>query len=197
MNQTKNLCLFALQCRIAIKSDCVFFASSKIRFIEKIIAKSANAVKTRTRRANRYVIEFASIFLLLMIYNCFNNLLSRSWTFDEIRTFFWSLTVRSTIAIIQSISFFVFAIFVVVLRCKRIISFRWRMFLTRERRHVSNCSIYEQKRKSKIFFEFKYVFSKLSYFVCDWFVKWACLFIFFVWRKEWKRLSFSKINDNW
>ena len=166
----------------------MFFASSTIRSVKKIIERSANAAKTRTRRANRYVFEFVSIFFSLIIHNCFDSLLSRSWTFDEIRTLFWSLIVRSTIAIIQSISFFVFAIFVVALRCERIISSRWRMFLTREKRHVLNCSIYEQKRKSEIFFEFRYVFSKLSCFVCDWFVKWACLFILFRMTKRMKTI---------
>ena len=62
MNQTKILCLFVSQCRIAIENDCVFSASSTIRSVEKIIEKSANAAKTRTRCANRYVFEFASIF---------------------------------------------------------------------------------------------------------------------------------------
>ena len=167
MSQTKILCLFALQCRIAIKSCCVFFASNMTRFVKKIIEEFANVVKSRMHRANRYVLEFVAIFLLLMIHNYFDSLRSRSWTFDEIRTLFWSLTVRSTIAIIQSISFFVFANFVVALRSEKNISSRWRTFLTREKQHVSNCSIFKQKRKQKIFFKFKFVFSKLSCFVCD------------------------------
>ena len=188
--------MFVSQCRIATESDCVFRALSTIRSADEIIERFANAAKTRIRRASWYVFEFASIFFSLIIHNYFDNLLSRSWTFDEIRTLFWSLTVRLTIAITQLISFFVFAIFVVALQCERIISFRWRIFLTREKRHVLNCSIYEQRKKSKIFFEFRYVFSKLSCFVCDWFIKWACSFIFFRMTKRMKT-TFVFENKRW
>ena len=62
MNQTKILCLFASQCRIAIENCCVFSALNMIWFVEKIIEKSANVVKFRMRRANRYVFEFVTIF---------------------------------------------------------------------------------------------------------------------------------------
>ena len=99
-------------------------------------------------------VRICSDFFLLIIYSCFNSLCSRSWTFDEIRTFFWSLTVRSTIAIIRSTSCLDFANFVVALRFEKNISFRWRIFLIREKQHVSNCSIYKQRKKSEIFFEF-------------------------------------------
>ena len=62
------------------------------------------------------------------------------------------------------------------------------MFLIREKQHVLNCSTYKQWRKQKIFFEFKYVFSKLSCFVCDWFDKWACSFILFFMTKKMKTI---------
>ena len=169
---------FASSCRIAIKNCFVFSASSIIRFEEEIIEKFTNVAKFCTRRVDRYVLEFKMIFFSLMIHSCLDSLHLRQWIFVEIRTFFWSLIVESTNAIISSSSFFDFANFVVALRCEKIISFRWRTFLTREKQHVLNCLIYEQKRKQKIFFEFKYVFSKLSCFVCDWLVKWACSFIF-------------------
>ena len=62
MNQTKNLCLLVSQCRIATESFCVSFVLSTTRYAEKIIAEFANDVKMRTRRVDRYVLEFASIF---------------------------------------------------------------------------------------------------------------------------------------
>ena len=167
MNQTKILCLFVLQCRIAIESFCVFSVLSTIRFVKKIIARSANDVKSRTRRVDRYVLEFASIFFSLMIHSCLDSLHQRQWIFVEIRTFFWSLTVRSTNAIISSTLCFDFANFVVALRFERSISFRWRTCSTREKQHVSNCSICKQRKRQELFFAFRYVFSKLSYFVCD------------------------------
>ena len=167
-----------------------------IRFVKKIIEKFVNVAKSGTRCVDRYVFEFATIFLSLMIYNCFNSLRFRRWIFVEISTLFWSLIIESTNAIISSTSFFDFAIFVVVLRCKKITSFRWRTYSIRAKQHVSNCSIYEQK-KTKDFFRIQIYFSKLSCIVCDWFVKWICLFLLFLWRKKWKRLSFSKVNNDW
>ena len=53
------------------------------------------------------------------------------------------------------------------------------------------------KKRQEIFFAFKYVFSKLLCFVYDWLVKWICSFILFRTTKKMKRLSFSKINDDW
>ena len=186
MNQTKNLCLLVSQCRIAIESDCVFRASSTIWSADEIIEKSANAAKTRTRCASRYVFEFSSIFFSLIIYNCFNSLFSRSWTFDEIRTLFWSLTVRSTIAITQSISFFVFAIFVVALRCEKIID------------DTSQTVQFINKEENQKFSSNSDMFSRNCHVlsVTDLLNELVHLF-FFVWRKEWKRFSFSKINDDW
>ena len=188
ITQKRILCSFASSCRIAIESYFVFFASNMIRSVEKIIERSANAAKFCTRRVDQYMFESATIFLLLMIHNCFDNLRLRQWIFVEIRAFSWLLTVESTNAIISSTSFFDFANFVVVLRCEKIILSRWRMFLTRERQHVSNYSIYEQKRKQEIFFEFKYVFSKLLCFVCDWLVKWICSFILLFMTKRMKTI---------
>ena len=121
---------------------------------------------------NRYVFEFAAIFLLLMIHSCFDNLRLRRWIFVEISTLFWSLIVESTNTIISSTSFFDFANFVVALRCEKIISFRWRTYSICAKQHVSNDSIYEQKRKQKIFFEFKYVFRNRydwqTWLTCTW-----------------------------
>ena len=52
------------------------------------------------------------------------------------------------------------------------------------------------KKIQKIFFEFKYVFSKLSCFVYNWFVKWACSFIFFRMTKRMKT-TFVLENKQW
>ena len=77
MNQTKILSLRILKCRIAIESFFVLFVRNTIRYAEKIIEKLANDVKSRIRRVDRYVFKFASIFLSLMIYNCFDSLRQR------------------------------------------------------------------------------------------------------------------------
>ena len=98
------------------------------------------------------------------------------------------MIVQSINAIISSILCFDFANFVVALRFERSISSRWRTCSIREKQHVSNCSICEQRKKQKIFFAFRYVFSKLSCFVCDWFVKWACSSILFNMTKRMKTI---------
>ena len=110
---------------------------------------------------------------------------------------FWSLTVRSTNAIISSILCFDFANFVVALRSERNISSRWQSCSIREKQHVWNSSIYEQKRNQRFSSNSDMFFRNchVSY-VIDLLNELAHLF-FFVWRKEWKRLSFSRVNDEW
>ena len=136
MNQMKILFLFVLQCRIAIENFCVSSVQSTTRYAKKIIERRANHVKTHIRRASRYVFESALIFFSLMIYNCFDSSRQRQWIFVEIRMLFWSLTARSTNAIISSILFLDFANFVVALRFESSISSRWRTYSIREKQFV-------------------------------------------------------------
>ena len=151
--------------RITNKSYFAFRAQSRHRLIWKIIEKRVNAVKQNICSVNRYVQKFALIVLSLTIRNHRDNSFLRRWQFVKIRKSYWSMLVRSTNEIISSILFFVFACFVVVMSFERITSFSWRTFSTFVKRHVLNCSIYKQKKKRKIFFQYKFFFKTVMLFL--------------------------------
>ena len=131
---------------------------------------------------------------LLTIRSCHDNSFLRRTRFVKVRKFYLSMFVRSTNKIISSILFFVFTRFVVAMSFERMISFSWRTFSTFVKRHVLNCSIYEQK-KNEIFFSNTDMFSKLSCFFYNRFVQWNFFFSSFDATK--KRFSFFRVIDKW